>query len=946
MDRVATTSTPRVDFRVLGPVEAWREDAPAALGGRQQRWLLGLLLVQPGQTVSSDHLIDELWRGRPPAGAEGTLRVYVSRLRSALGGTALVARPPGYALDIDVERCDAWRFERLVRDAQEALARGAAGLAAERLGVALALWRGPAFADVRDDGVVADEARRLDELRLIALEDRIEADLALGRCSTLAPELERLIVDHPTRERLWRQLVLALHHSDRRVEALAACDRARRILADGLGVDPSNELRVLEGMILRQELSPAPAAVERHNLPASLTSFVGREPELGAVAELLRVHRLVTITGTGGAGKTRLALEASRAQVGAWTGGAWFVDLTSIVDPRTTPGAVADVLGVRERADVAATEGLVEHLRDKEALILLDNCEHVADACAKLVHDVLRACPSVRVVATSRIPLGVPGEAELAIEPLPTPDDGTPVAEIATFASVRLFLDRGRARRRDLATTPAEMRTVGRLCREVDGLPLAIELAAARAKALSVDDMASRLDDRLRFLRSGSPLDPPRHQTLRATIDWSHDLLGADERELLAALSVFAGGFSLGSVAAICTDGSTDRAEVGVMRLVESSLVATATHRGTTRYRLLETIREYAAERLASGTLGEDLRRAHAEHFLAVAREAPTEAGPGKLDALAVLDVERENMAAAMRWTLAAKSELAVPLAAALWRHWLIRGRRRQGLAWLEEALRLPGGVRSSPRAVALAGAALLARLVGDVAAAETHAREGLALGRTVGPPRAVAVSLNVLTTLAARTGDVDRARAHCAASVAIARAAGDERLEALALVILSEGVLHAGRYAEACEVGERALTLARSAGDDEVIALALARLGIGAVHQRRLADASDHLAAALVHAQSLGFPETAAWCCEGLAVVAAEGGDPALAARLLGAGEALRHAGGGVVQPAEAAVRERALAMIHLALSEDQVEAEIESGRCLGLDEVAAEAAATPRAM
>jgi predicted ATPase/DNA-binding SARP family transcriptional activator len=946
MDRVATTSGPRVDFRVLGPVEAWREDAPVALGGRRQRWLLALLLVQPGQTVSSDRLVDELWQGRPPDGAEGTLRVYVSRLRSVIGGTALVARPPGYALDIDAEHFDAWRFERLARDGQQALARGTAGLAAERLGAALALWRGPAFADVRDDGVVADEARRLDELRLTALEDRIEADLALGRYSRLAPELERLIADHPVRERLWRQLVLALHHSDRRAEAITACDRARRILADGLGVDPSEELRALEGMILRQELSPAPASVERHNLPAALTSFVGREPELGAVAELLRVHRLVTITGTGGAGKTRLALEASRAQVGAWTSGVWFVDLTSVVDPRTTPSAVADVLGVRERGDVAALEGLIEHLRDKEALILLDNCEHVADACASLVHDVLRACPAVRVVATSRIPLGVPGEADLAIDPLPTPSDDTPLAEIATFASVRLFLDRGRARRGgDLATAPAEMRTVARICREVDGLPLAIELAAARTKALSVDDVASRLDDRLRFLRSGSALDAPRHQTLRATIDWSHDLLAADERELLAALSVFAGGFSLGSVAAICTDGSTDRAEAGVTRLVESSLVA-ATRHGTTRYRLLETIREYAAERLASGTLGEELRRAHAEHFLAVARDAPTEAGPGKLEALEVLDVERENMDAAMRWTLTTGSDLAVPLAAALWRHWLIRGRRRQGLTWLEQALDLPGEVPSPPRAVALAGAALLARLVGDFAAAETHAREGMALGRTVGPPRAVAVSLNVLTTLAARTGDVDRAHAHCAASVAIARAAGDERLEALALVILAEGLLHAGKYADAREVGERALALARSADDDEVIALALARLGIGAVHERRLAEASDHLTAALGHAKSLGFPETAAWCCEGLAVVAAERGDPARGARLLGAGEALRQAGGGVVQPAEVAVRETALATIRLALSDDQLEAETESGRRLSLDQAAAEAAATPRAM
>lgn len=943
---MATTSSTGVDFRVLGPVEAWREDASVRLGGRRQRWLLALLLVEPGRTVSSDRLIDELWQGRPPDGAESTLRVYVSRLRSALGSSTLIARPPGYVLDVEVELCDAWRFARLARDGREALVRGAAGLAAERLGAGLALWRGAAFADVRDHGLVADEARRLDELRLAALEDRIEAELALGRYSSLTAELERLVVDHPLRERLWRQLVLALHHSHRRVEAIAACERARTILADEFGVDPSEELRALERAVRREELAPAPSAVERHNLPAALTSFVGRETELDALAGLLRVNRLVTLTGAGGAGKTRLALEAAHAQVGAWTGGVWLVDLAPIVDPRATPSAIADVLGVREREDVSAPDGLVEHLRDKEVLLLIDNCEHLVSACARLVHDVLRACPSVRVVATSRTSLGVPGEVDLAVGPLPTPTDDTARAELGAFASVRLFLDRGRARRRDLATTSAEMRTVARICREVDGLPLAIELAAARAKTLSVEDMANRLDDRLRFLRHGSSLDAPRHQTLRATIDWSHDLLGADERHLLAALSVFAGGFSLDSVAAICTDGNPSRADVQVSALVDSSLVVAMTRNGTTRYRLLETVREYAAERLASRGDGEVLRRSHAEHFLAKARQAPTEGGAGTLRALEVLDLERDNMHAAMRWAVASGSDLAVPLAATLWRYWLIRGHRRQGLEWLEEALDLPHPAPSTARTVAHAGAALLGRLVGDFAAAERHAREGIALGRTLGPPRALTVSLNVLTTLATRAGDFDRARDHCGESVAVARAAGDERLEALAVFVLTEGFLHGGRYADVRETGQRALALARSAGDGEVIALVLARLGIAAVHERRLEEAAEYLTESFDHARSLGFPETAAWCCEGLAVVAADLGDPVRGARLLGAGEALRRAGGGVVQPAEAVARETALATIHLALPDDQVEAAIERGRRLSLDEAAEEAAGAPRRM
>jgi non-specific serine/threonine protein kinase len=559
---------------------------------------------------------------------------------------------------------------------------------------------------------------------------------------------------------------------------------------------------------------------------------------------------------------------------------------------------------------------------------------------------MLRASPSVRVLATSRIPLGAPGEVDYAVDPLPMPTEDLPADEVARVASVRLFLERGRALRRDLAATATDMTTVARICRELDGLPLAIELAAARAKALSVDDIAGRLDDRFRFLRSWRRLAAPRHQTLRATIDWSYELLEANERELLAALSVFAGGFTLDSVAAICADGDLARAEELVSRLVESSLVVAGTRNGATRYRLLETIREYAAERLDSPSTRDELHRSHAERFLEVVENVPIEDPVGKVEALAIRDQERDNLHAAMRWTLAAGSDLAVPLAAALWRYWLIRGYRRQGLEWLEQALTLPTSAPSPPRADALAGAALLARLLGDFARAGRFAQEGVTLGRAVGPPIALTASLNVLTTLAARADDFDRARGYCDQSVAVARAAGDVRLESIALFILAEGLLHGGRYADARDVGGRAHGLARTVGDKEVIAVILARLGIAAAHERRLDEASEHLAEAVELARALGFPETAAWCCEGLALVAAEVGDVLRAARLLGAAESLRRAGGGVVQPAEAAVREAALATIHRALPVEEVQAALEAGRGLSLDDAATEAMGTPRAM
>jgi predicted ATPase/DNA-binding SARP family transcriptional activator len=946
MASVAPSTSTASEFRVLGPVEAMHAGRPIPLGGRRQRWLLALLLVEPGRAISSERLIEELWQGRPPRGAEGTLRVYVSRLRSALGKNTLVARPPGYVLDIEADLVDAQRFERRYREGCDALARGAAGLAADRLSAALALWRGHAFADVRDGGVVAGEARRLDELRLVAREERIEAELSLGRHASLVAELERLVTEEPLRERLWRQLVLALYHSQRQAEALAAYHRARAHLSEELGLDPSEELRALERAVLRQEIAPAAAVAERHNLPAPLTSLVGREDELADIAALLRAHRLVTLTGTGGAGKTRVALEAASRQLGAWTGGVWLVDLTAHVDPRSTPSAVAGVLGVRDRPDVSALDALVEHLRDEELLLVLDNCEHLASSCGDLAHEVLRASPSVRVLATSRIPLGAPGEVDYAVAPLPTPTDDLAGDDVAEFPSVRLFLDRGRARRRDLAVTATQMTTVARICRELDGLPLAIELAAARAKSLSVDEIADRLDDRFRFLRSWRQPAAPHHQTLRATIDWSYELLEADERELLADLSVFSGGFTLDSVAAICADDDVARADELVSRLVDSSLVVAETRNGPTRYRLLQTIQEYAAERLTSPSRREDLHRAHAEHFLEIARHARTEDLVSQPEAFEIFDRERDNLHAAMRWTLDTGSDLAVPMAAVLWRYWLVRGFRRQGLEWLEKALALPATAPAPPRAIALAGAALLARLLGEFTRAEPLAREGVALGRAVGPPRALAVSLNVLTTLAARAGDFDRAVGHCDESVAVARAAGDVRLEALALFILAEGLLHAGRHADVRDVGARALALARAAGDPEVISIVLARLGVAAAHERRLEEASMHLTESLEHARALGFPETAAWCCEGLALVAAEHGDVVRATRLLGAGEALRRAGGGVVQPAEAALRQAAMATVHRALPPEQVHEAYEAGRALSLDDAATEGMGAPRPM
>lgn len=927
------------DYRVLGPVEVVRSGSPVGLGGHRQRWLLALLLVEPGQVVSADRLIDELWQGTPPRGAAGTLRVYVSRLRRSLGADVVVARPPGYLLDVDPELVDATRFSRLLRAGSDALAREAAGLSAERLHAALALWRGPAFADVRDHGRLVDEARRLDELRMVALEERIAADLALGRHASVVAELEGLVAKTPLRERLWRHLVLALYRAHGAADALAAYERARTLLAEDLGLDPGDELRELERAVLRQELDAPAPATDRHNLPAPLTSFVGREEDLVDLTDRLRTHRVVTLTGAGGSGKTRLALEAATRQRGAWADGVWLVDLTSIADPSATASAVGRALGMRERPGASATEGLVAHLRDQELLIVLDNCEHVARACAELVHEVVRWCPSVRVLATSRVPLGTPGEVDHAVGPLPVPADGQGADEVAQLSSVRLFLERAGAQRRDL--DPHEtLESVARICRELDGLPLAIELAAARTKSLSIADIASRLDDRLGLLRAERPQANPRHETMRATVDWSHELLADDERDLFAALSVFVGGFGLDAAAAVCLDRDAELAEELLSRLVGSSLVMVGSLAGPTRYQLLETIREYAAERL-DPSRREDLLRAHAQHFCEVAGSARTDDPARKLEALALLDRERGNLAVAIGWALRSRSDLALPLTVRLRHYWLIRGDLRQGLAWLEEALLLPPVEPSPTRASALSGAALLARLLGHSARAAALAREAVELARAVGPPQALVVSLNVLTTRAAQEGDLGAARGHRDESVATARAAGDRRLEALAHFTLAEAHLHAGRYDEVDSVGAEALALAREVGDREVMSIVLARTGMAAALDGRPEAATARLGDALEHARLLGFPDTAAWCCEGLALVAAERGEADRAARLLGAGESLRRAGGGVAQPAEARAREAALTSLRRTLVETDLEAAREIGRGYDLATAAREARA-----
>src|SRR4051794_39325419 len=506
---------------VLGPLEVEQDGSRIAVGGGRLRALLACLALDAGRPVSTGRLVDALWEEDLPADQVHALQSLVSRLRRALGDGSLVAPAPGgYRLDVEV---DAQRFEALAGAGSAARAAGDHARAAEVLEAALGLWRGPALADLTDYRFAAQAAARLDDLRLTALADRIDADLALGRGDRLVSELEALSTQHPLNERLAAQLIAALYAAGRQADALAAYERVRRRLADELGVPPSPELQQAHMAILQDK--PA-----RTNLRAPVTSFVGREREIAQIGELLQHARLVTLLGPGGAGKTRLAREAVAPWVERVADGVWMVELAPVSDEGEIVPAVLGALGLREaalpeRSGIVVREGLdrlLDVLAEREAIVVLDNCEHLIAGAAALADRLLGACPRLRIVATSREALAIDGERLVAVPPL----DASP--------AIQLFRDRATAARPDFVVDEA----AHEICRRLDGLPLALELAAARLRTLPARELAARLDDRFRLLTGGSRTALPRHRTLRAVVDWSWDLLDEPERRLARRLAV------------------------------------------------------------------------------------------------------------------------------------------------------------------------------------------------------------------------------------------------------------------------------------------------------------------------------------------------------------------------------------------------------------------------
>jgi len=727
---------------MLGPLEVRTDDSGSVLdvGGSRLRALLIMLALRPGQLVPASQLIDGLWAGQAPAGAANALQALVSRLRRALPGAVIESRPAGYQLRLDPRSTDIVRFEELAAQGRAQL-RDDPVAAAATLREALALWRGPALMDVADSDFGQAVIARLDELRLLATENRIDADLRTGVTATLVAELEGLVVAYPMREPLAARLMRALQACGRRGAALEVYEQTKERLVDQLGIEPSAELAALHLAILRADDPPVRAADPpvraadpageplraarpgpdaspfRTNLRAELTSFVGRDTELAQVAELLRTNRLVSLIGPGGAGKTRLAVEAARAELAAMPDGVWLVELAPVADPADLIATVLSVLGLREQGllsgtpltgwlpgDQAASAAdeqadalgrLLTALAGQRTLLVLDNCEHLVAAAAELADRVLAACPQVAIVATSREPLAITGEALCTV-------DG-----IGEDASVRLLTQRARAVFPEFSVTEANAPAVAGICRALDGMPLAIELAAARLRTMTPEQLAARLDDRFALLTGGSRTAMPRHQTLRAVVDWSWDLLEEAERVLWRRFSVFTGGATLEAVVQVCAGHGigSDQVLDLVTALTDKSLLTVRYGSDGARYRMLEIIRAYGQERLAEAGEPDELRRAHAQYFTRLAEIGDDYLlGAEQLVWLRRLSDDQDNLHAAIRGMIASgEGQAAVRLAAALSWYWWLRSMKVEGAELIAGAVDLPRSPGTEPDAEALA---------------------------------------------------------------------------------------------------------------------------------------------------------------------------------------------------------------------------------------------------
>ncbi|MEU4558730.1 BTAD domain-containing putative transcriptional regulator [Actinoplanes sp. NPDC023936] len=749
---------------VLGALSVRRGDAEVTLPGARIRGLLVRLAVAGGRPVTPAQLTDALWPGDRPADPANALQSLVSRLRRQLGaGHTVTQTEGGYRLAVTARDVDVTRFEQLAAAGRDRLRAGDPAAAAATLGEAAALVRGPFAPELAE--VAPAQATRLAGVVVAATADLAEAEIALGRPERAATRLAGPVAEHPLDERLAALLIDALAGQGRQADALAVYERIRERLADELGADPGGALRERHLRLLR-EASPVPGkeSPPPTNLPAPLTSFIGRDDDLARVDALLSGGRLVTVLGPGGAGKTRLALEAARRRGGDYRDGAWLVDLASVTEPAKVGAAVVAAAGLRgsalfetanrPRAERADLDVLADRLNGRQILLVIDNCEHLIDAVAHLTSALLVRCPLLRVLATSREPLAIDGESLVPLGPLGLPPADAEPARAAGSPAVRLFAERAAAVRPGFAVDATTVRDIVAVVRGLDGMPLALELAAARLRTLALPELAAGLSQRFRLLTTGSRTAQPRHRTLRAVIAWSWNLLSGDERILAERVAVLPGGVTADSAAAVVAGSGVAAEDVPdlLAALVDRSLLQLAPDGG--RYRMLETLREYGIERLTEQGIRTEVRELAARHLAAlVAEHDPMLRTAAQLTALEVIRAEYDNALSGLRHLCdTGDARGAVRLALDLCWYWQMFGRQTDAGYWLAEALSVPGDI--DPVEADCAEAVLMINRTGHEpaylteSAAERRERLRSLAGRVrrhellPGPPGAIAAAL------------------------------------------------------------------------------------------------------------------------------------------------------------------------------------------------------------
>jgi predicted ATPase/DNA-binding SARP family transcriptional activator len=866
-------------FGILGPLQAVGDDGrELVLGGRMPRAVLALLLLRANEVVSSDQLVEELWAGAPPASGTKGLHVHVSRLRRALaaghsdpGGERLVTTAGGYVLRVGPEELDVQRCERLIGEGRSLLAAGRPDQALAALSGAVELWRGDALADFQYDAFAQGEIARLGELRAAVLEERIAVEMLLGREAQLLGELERLVRDYPYRERLRGQLMLALYRTGRQAEALGAYRAARSALVDELGIEPSVELRQLHEAILAQDemllrtdpgQPAAPTGVTTDgrapghvHLPVQATPLIGRERELAELMTLAESHRLITLTGTGGTGKTRLGLAFAAELADRYPDGVWWVPLAMVSEARLVPATIAAVLG-----DIA---DLPMYLRGRALLLVLDNFEHVIEA-ARAVAELLSGAPGCGVIVTSRERLGVAAEQEY------------PVAPLSPHAAVELFT--ARARQVEPGYEPGA--EIDAICERLDRLPLALELAATRVKLLSEQQLLTRLEQRLPLLAGGRRDLPKRHSTMRETIAWSYDLLTRPEQRLLTRLAVFVGGFELEAAEQICD------ADLDAMRsLVDKSLVR---HADNGRLFLLHTTREYALEQFDSSDERDEIRARHARWYFALGvadGDGPREG----TDDLIRLRQDAANVGPALAWALDHDIAAALPLADALFKPWLGAGRIRELERWYERALADPTALSPGDRASALAGLGQALVFLERLEQARAALIEALTLYRDAGDERGETLVLLRLGAAESIAGAPESTLAWAEQALPIYERLDDTLGIARTLHYIAEALRDLGDFERSAELFARSIEIRRANG-----------LGSGEATLHSLGDlhldAGDMPTAERYYREALalglqeGDVRLGVYCLAGLACVAGRNEDAAAAGRLWTLAERLEH--------------------------------------------------------